>query len=207
MNFRYPVFLDVSGRKCLVTGEGYEVASKVKGLVDASACVTYINPTAEPAIEALAAAGLLHWEVRQFDPADLAGCFLIITDLPDNSVIFRLAEEQKILCNSVDDPEFCRFSFGALHRQGELTIAISTNGYAPAVAVRIKEKLQRQIGPEYAQFMQMLKEVRPQITARIADFAVRRALWYQIVDSDILPFLREGKTEAAQKLLRSLLPF
>lgn len=58
LNFRYPIFLDLSGKKCLVAGEGYEVAFKVQALVDASARVTYVNPRAEPSIEALAAAGL-----------------------------------------------------------------------------------------------------------------------------------------------------
>ena len=128
MNFRFPVFLDLTGKKCLVTGEGYEVAGKVQALVDAAAQVTYVNPRAEAAIETLAAAGLIHWEKRDFVPEDLHGLFLVISDLEDNSEIFRMAEEQRILCNCVDDPEHCRFSFGSLHRRGELTIAISTNG-------------------------------------------------------------------------------
>ena len=37
MNFRYPIFLDLTGKNCLVTGEGYEVAVKVQDLVDAPA--------------------------------------------------------------------------------------------------------------------------------------------------------------------------
>ena len=50
MNFRYPIFLDLAGKKCLVTGEGYELAGKIKGLADASANVVYVNPSAEPAM-------------------------------------------------------------------------------------------------------------------------------------------------------------
>jgi precorrin-2 dehydrogenase/sirohydrochlorin ferrochelatase len=204
MNFRYPIFLDLSAKKCLVVGEGYEVAAKVEGLVEAAARVTYINPRAEVAIEAMAWAGLLEWETREFQPADLQGCFLVISDLPDNSAIFQMAEEQGILCNSVDDPAHCRFSFGSLHRQGDLTIAISTNGYAPALAVRLKEQFQCEVGPEYAEFMRMLRDVRPQITSGLTDFGARRALWYRIVDSEILALLRAGDTDGAQELLRSL---
>lgn len=200
MNFRFPVFLDLSGKKCLVTGEGSEVAGKVQALVDASAEVVYVNPQADPAIEALAAGGLIHWEKRVFVPADLAGLFLVISDLAENSEIFRLAEENRTLCNCVDDPEHCRFSFGSIHRRGELTIAISTNGWAPAVAVRLKEKFQREIGPEYTEFLNLLKHLRPQITSRLTDFAARRALWYRIVDSDVLPMLARGENEAAAAL-------
>ncbi len=57
MNFRYPIFLDLTGKKCVVTGEGFEVAAKVRGLVEASADVLYINPRAVPEIEALVSAG------------------------------------------------------------------------------------------------------------------------------------------------------
>ena len=193
MNFRYPVFMDVTGKKCLVTGEGYEVAFKVKNLVACSAQVTYINPAAEAAIESLATAGMIHWQQRSFVPADLDGCFLVIADLEDNSAIFELAESRGILCNCVDDPEHCRFSFGSLHRQGELTIAISTNGWAPAVAVRIKEWLQREIGPEVGDFLAMLKAVRPAITNRIADFGARKDLWYRIVDSNFPARIKAGE--------------
>jgi len=198
MNFRYPVFLDVDGKRCLVTGEGYEVAFKVKNLVDCSAIVTYVNPRAEPAIEMLAETGLLRWEKRAFVASDLDGCFLVISDLEDNSEIFKLAEARGILCNCVDDPEHCRFSFGSLHRQGDLTIAISTNGWAPAVAVRLKEWLQREVGPEYGEFLAMLKAVRPAITNGIADFGVRRELWYRIVDSDFLVRIRAGESYAVE---------
>jgi len=205
MNFRFPVFLDLSAKKCLVTGEGYEVAGKVQALVDAGAEVVYVNPRAERAIGALAAAGMIHWEKRDFVASDLDGLFLVISDLEDNAEIFRLAEEQRILCNCVDDPEHCRFSFGSIHRRGELTIAISTNGWAPAVAVRLKEKFQLEIGPEYADFLELLKAARPQITGRIADFGARRALWYRIVDSDVLDLLRRGEQEEAARLLNEMI--
>jgi siroheme synthase-like protein len=205
MNFRFPVFLDLSRKKCLVTGEGYEVAGKVQALVDASAEVVYVNPRAEEAIEAMAAAGLIHWEKRDFAAADLHDVFLLISDLEDNSQIFRLAEEQRILCNSLDDPEHCRFSFGSIHRRGELTIAISTNGWAPALAVRLKERLRREIGPEYVDFLELLKSVRPEITARIADFGARRELWYRIVDSEVLAMLGRGEKDAAASMLREII--
>jgi siroheme synthase-like protein len=205
VNFRFPVFLDLSQKRCLVTGEGYEVAGKVQALVDAAAEVVYVNPRAEAAIETLAVAGLIEWKKREFLPDDLSGCFLVIADCADNSEIFRLAEEQRILCNSVDDPEHCRFSFGSIHRQGELTIAISTNGRAPAVAVRLKERFQREIGPEYGDFLELLKQARPQITERIANFSARRELWYRIVDSEVLAQLQRGEKEAAALLIQQII--
>jgi siroheme synthase-like protein len=204
MNFKYPVFLDLTGKKCLVIGEGYEIASKVSALVDCSARVRYVNPGADPAIQALATVGLLDWEARSFLPIDLDGCFLAISDLEDNSEIFALAEQHGILCNSVDDPANCRFSFGSTHRQGDLTIAISTNGCAPAMAVRLKERLQREIGPEYGELLEILKDVRPEISTHVVDFAARRDFWYRVVDSDCLARLGAGEHDAVEADIRRM---
>jgi siroheme synthase-like protein len=186
MNFRYPIFLDLSGKKCLVIGEGPEIAAKVKALVDAGADVRHLN-------------------AGEFKPEDLDGCFLVITDQEDNSEVFRLAEAQSILCNAVDDPKHCRFIFGAVQRQGDLTVAVSTNGDAPALAVRIKERLQREIGPEYGELLELLKSVRPEIADRIPDFTARRELWYRIIDSHIPSLLRAGEREAAGQAIRRMI--
>ena len=205
MNFRFPIFLDLTGKKCLVTGAGYEVADKVKALVAAAAQVTYINPDAEMPIRLLAEAGLIRWEARGFQPSDLVDCFLVISDFKDNAEVFRLAEERQILCNAVDDPPHCRFSFGSVHRQGDLTIAISSNGVAPAVAVRIRQRLEREIGPEYGELLDLLKVLRPEIASRVLGFSARRSLWYRIVDSDVLVKLRRGRRAVASRAIRRMI--
>ncbi len=205
MDFRYPIFLDLAGKRCVVIGEGSEMLAKIRGLVDARAHVLYVNPTAEPAIAAMAATSSITWARRRFEPQDLAGCFLAITSQDDNSEVFRLAEEQNVLCNAVDDPKHCRFSFGSIHRDGDLTIAISTNGWAPALAVRLRQLLEREIGPEYGEMLAILRELRPEIASRVKDFTARRELWYRIVDSDALEKLRAGQREEAMRLIRSMI--
>ena len=77
MNFRFPVFLDVTEKNCVVTGQGFEVPQKVEALVNASANVTYVNPIADERIARLAERGALHWERRTFVESDLDNCFLI----------------------------------------------------------------------------------------------------------------------------------
>lgn len=205
MNFSYPIFLDLTGKRCLVIGEGPEMLAKIRSLVDARAHVFYVNPAAEPAIAEMASALLIRWEARRFEPHDLAGCFLVITSQKDNSEVFRMAEEQNILCNAVDDPKHCRFSFGSIHRRGDLTVAISTNGCAPALAVRLRERLEAQIGAEYGEFLVLLKEIRPEIASRVRDFSARRKLWYRIIDSDVLEKLRAGQRDTATQLLRRMI--
>ncbi|MBV9498272.1 MAG: bifunctional precorrin-2 dehydrogenase/sirohydrochlorin ferrochelatase [Acidobacteriaceae bacterium] len=205
MNFRYPIFLDLTGKKCLVSGAGSEIAGKLKRLVDAGARVVYVNATAEPAIERLALSGSIVWHARDFQPRDLAGCFLVISSQKDNLEVFRLAEEQGILCNSVDDPAHSRFSFGSVLRRGDLTIAISTNGSAPALAVRLRERFEHELGPEYDDLLGLLNAIRPEIARRVPDFQARRSFWYRVIDSDVLKLLRSGEREAAVQLLGNLI--
>lgn len=205
MDFRYPIFLDLTGKRCVVIGEGAEMAAKIRALIAARASVLYVNPTAEPTIAQMASSSSIQWLPRRFEPQDLAGCFLVITGQDDNSEVFRLAEEQNILCNAVDDPKHCRFSFGSIHRQRDLTIAISTNGWAPALAVRLRQQFEREIGPEYGEMLAILREMRPEIASRIPQFSARRELWYRIVDSDVLEKLRAGQREAAMQLIRRMI--
>lgn len=205
MNFRYPIFLDLAGKRCLVVGEGPEIAGKVSGLVSAGAEVTYLNPNAVPVIEELATLGLVRWEQRVFHTGDLAGFFLAITDLDDNTLVFREAEERGVLCNAADDPANCRFSFGSVHHQGDLTIAISTNGKCPALAVRLRQRFENDFGPEYGELIELLGKLRQEISERLPDFSTRRDLWYRLVDSDALQQLREDQKEAASRTLRAIL--
>jgi precorrin-2 dehydrogenase / sirohydrochlorin ferrochelatase len=197
--------LEVAGKACLVTGEGFEIASKVRTLVDLGALVTYVNPTAAPEIQAMAETELVTWKAREYQQQDLEGCFLVITSGSQNAEVFRQAEERNVLCNAVDDPVHCRYSYGSTHRQGDLTIAISTNGIAPALAVRIRERLQNEVREEYKHLLDLLREFRPQITARISSFDERRKLWYRIVDSSALQLLRIGHMEEARSLIQNLI--
>jgi precorrin-2 dehydrogenase/sirohydrochlorin ferrochelatase len=187
-----------------MAGAGHELPSKIHRLVEQGAIVVYVNPEAVPEIRALAARGRIEWHRRDVQPADVEGCFLVITDRQDNSAIFEAAERNNVLCNSVDDPEHCRFSFGSVFTRGDLKIAVSTNGIAPALAVRLRERLEREIGAEYALFVQLLGEVRAEIATSIPAFERRKALWYDLVDSDALQLIGDGRYAEAQHLIRTL---
>jgi siroheme synthase-like protein len=204
LNFRYPVFLNVEKKRCLVVGEGSELAAKIATLVARGAEVIYVNPTAVEAIAKLAREGKLAWRKRVFDSTDLDSCFLVISNQRDNAELFKLAEERGVLCNAADDPRHCRFTFGSVLSRGPLTIGISTNGAAPALAVRLKQRIEREIGEEYAAFTEMLGDLRSEIASSIPNFEIRRELWYRLVDSDAPLLIRKGDVLGARRLLRAM---
>src|SRR5438552_17633760 len=133
---RFPVFLKVAARPCIVIGAGNLAESKIESLQAAHARVTVIAPEARPRIADLAAAGEVEWLEREYAEGDLTGHFLVVaaTNNPAvNRAVYKEAMEKNVLCNAVDDPPFCDFYFPSVVWRGELQIALSTVG-ASAVA-------------------------------------------------------------------------
>ncbi len=137
---------------------------------------------------------------RGFKDGDLAGAALVIVTENDPGVrdaVFAEAREGNVLINTVDDLPRCNWIAPSILRRGHLTIAISTAGKAPVLAVRLRQRLESEIGFEHARFLEMASEVRAPLAARHPDFEERRARWYRLVDSDVLELLRRGEETAA----------
>lgn len=198
----YPIFLTgLSQRRCVVIGGGHEAEHKVKSLLECEAAITLIGQTVSEALRAWAAEGKITWITRDYEPGDLQGAFLVIAEkgeAKENGRIFHEAQAVGALVNVMDDIPHCNFIAGSIVRQGDLTIAISTNGRAPALAVRLRERFEREFGPEYGLFLEWMRDIRSTLAARYPRFAERRARWYQLVDSNILELLKNGRTAEAQ---------
>lgn len=205
----YPVMLDLRGRPVLFVGGGWETEAKVRGLLEAGAAVTLLSPLEHPGLEPLARSGALTWLRRGYRRGDLAGFRLCFAHPPDrslNALIAREARERGVWLNAVDDPAHCDFILPAVHRQGDLVIAVSTGGAAPALGVRIKQRLAGEYGPEYARYLELLRSFRPLVLrAYPHDFAARKAAWYRMVDSPALELVALGEAEAAREVLRAAL--
>lgn len=201
----YPVLLDLRDREVLFVGGGWETEAKVRGLLEAGARVTLISPFAHEGLEPLAASGGLTWLRRSYRWGDLAGFALAFVHLPERSLHARIAQEARargVWLNAVDDPAHCDFILPAVHRQGDLTIAVSTGGAAPALGVRIKQRLAGEYGPEYARYLGLLRSLRPLVQqAYPHDFEARKAAWYRMIDSPALEWVALGDLEGAREVL------
>lgn len=193
----YPVFLvGLENRRCVVIGGGHEAERKAAGLLDCDANVTVISPEVTPKLKQWADAGRINWVAREFQPGDTEGAFLTIAENtnPERSAAIW-AEAKDGLVNVMDDIEHCNFIAGSVLKQGPLTIVISTNGAAPALAVRLRERMQREYGPEYGLFLDLMRELREPIARCYPDMAERKRVWYALVDSDIIELLRLGDSD------------
>jgi precorrin-2 dehydrogenase / sirohydrochlorin ferrochelatase len=165
----YPIIVDVTGARVLVLGEGREAEEKTA---------------------ALAGCGAIVERRLEYEPGSLSGFLLVVAASPDrsrNGEIYAEAERLGVLINCIDDPPHCRFTFASIVRRGELLIAISTGGACPALAVRLREQLEREMGPEYEEFLLLARSLREKLAAAVPDFQRRKRIWYAMVDA----FLRE----------------
>lgn len=204
----YPAFLDLRGRKCLVVGGGAIAERKAESLLECGARVRVVTREATSGLTELARSGSIELDLRGFASEDLSGVFLVIAATDDPAVQARIggeAKERDLLVNVVDDPANCTFIVPAVARRGELSIAVSTGGRSPALAARIREKLEALFGPEYGEWVNLLGELREALAARFPDPEERKAAWYRVVDSNCVELIRRGERDLMQKHLEDLL--
>lgn len=210
MNTYYPVYIQMQGQPCIVIGGGKIAEGKVDGLLDVQAKVTIIAPQLTRHLHDLVKQGQITYIPREYQPGDLTGAFLVIcaTDQHEiNHQVWQEATANRQLVNVVDDTPRCNFIAPSILRKGDLTIAISTSGKAPALAVRLKEQLHKELGPEYERFLALAGELREPLAHHIPDFETRKALWYELVDSEILDVLAEGNETKAREIISRIVGF
>lgn len=204
----YPIFLvGLETKKTVILGGTHEGERKIAGLLEVGAQITVIAPSVTDAISAWAGEGRITWIAREYAAGDLDGADLIIAErksADENAAIWAAAPKGALI-NIMDDIPHCNFIAGSVVKRGDLTIAISTNGAAPVVAVRLKEWLEEEIGDEYAVLLRLFKSLREPIAKAYPDFNKRRGLWYEMIDSDILDLIREGKQDEAVKRIGEIL--
>ena len=77
-------------------------------------------------------------------------------------------------------------------------MALGTGGIAPALAVRLRDRLAESLGPELGTLLELFGEVRPRISASGRPFHERKRLWYELVDGAALDDCRAGRVEDAR---------
>ncbi len=210
----FPLMLDLTGRPVLLVAGGAETGAKLQALLEAGARVTVLWPGEDLwGLGEKEERGLLRWERRGYREGDLKGQFLVVSlDRALNPRLRREAEARGVFLVAVDDPQNASAILPAVLRRGPLVVALSTSGAAPALAVRLRERLALLLPEALGEAVAHLKALRPRI-AQIPGFEERKRLWYRIADL-VLEELDLDPLEGAQKarvrieaLLKEVVPW
>lgn len=186
--FGFPVLLELAGRRCVVIGELPIREGKVESLLAGGATdVLVVATQPQDHLEELELIEGVTVARRNWTSADLAGSFLVIAhdrDAGERSRLSAAARRAGALVNVVDDIPACDWAMPAIVRRGELLLAIGTGGASPALARKMRERLEVEYGPEWAEVLRVLREVRDETRPLLPDIRERSARWREALDPD-----------------------
>lgn len=204
MSARYPVFLDVTGKRAVVVGGGPTAEEKIRGLLAAGAVVTVVSPELGDAVAARVRAGEVAHRPRAFRDDDVEGAAVVIaaTDRRDvNLAVAATARARGVLVNVVDTPEACDFYVPAVVRRGALQVAISTDGRSPALAAHVRGRIETMLGAEYAAVVDVLGDVRDRLRRRGDSFERRRRFLERLLAADLVATVASGDAGRVEALI------
>jgi precorrin-2 dehydrogenase / sirohydrochlorin ferrochelatase len=204
----FPIYLNrLDEKKTVLIGGDHEAERKVKELLECDATITLISSSITDGLQSLADEKKLNWIPRTYKYGDLEGAFLVIVaqfhgDI--NKQVHSEADERGILINVMDDIPHCNFTFGSLVKRGRLTISVSTSGAAPTLAVRLRQKFEKEFGEEYAPFLDFMQYMRIPMAENYPKFGTRKKIWYELIDSEILSLFRENRIDEAIQIAKEI---
>jgi uroporphyrin-III C-methyltransferase/precorrin-2 dehydrogenase/sirohydrochlorin ferrochelatase len=174
----FPLFLKLAGRDVLVVGAGPIGTSKARSLLEAGARVTVVAPEATSELDDLAATGVVELRARAFLESDLEGAWLVVAAAtPEvNRAVAAAAEARRTFVLAVDDPASASAYGAGVVRRGGVTVAVSTDGRAPALAGLLREALEAVLPDELASWTAAAERARAAWKGQGVPMAARRPM-------------------------------
>ncbi len=179
MNDLLPIFLKLKDKPCLVVGAGKVAVQKVQQLIDSRARVTVIAPEIGKQMIQLAKKEAVCIKRRRYKTGDVNQFIVVIgatNDQKVNQTIYKESVLQNIPVNIVDQPNLCTFYMGASYQQGNLKIAVSTNGKSPTIGKSVRDEIKSNFGIEYSNLLEDLGKKRKQVIQNNTDQNKRSAI-------------------------------
>ena len=154
----FPAFLNLESRRVVVVGGGPIAAGKLGALLTAGADVTVVAPDVRPEIDQPGVTVLR----RPFEDTDLDGAWWVVAAAPKdvNRQVLAAAEARGLFVNAVDDPDHATAYLGGVVRRHGVTVAISTDGRAPALAGLLREVLDAWLPRDLDRWMSAADDAR-----------------------------------------------
>jgi precorrin-2 dehydrogenase / sirohydrochlorin ferrochelatase len=201
------VALVVAGRRCLVVGGGPVAARKAAALAGCGARVTVVAPHVVEAIDALASTHGVEVDRRCYRAGEAAGYRLVVTatGIPEvDRAVVEDAEAAGLWVNSANDAARSSMMLPAVHRDGPVTVAVSTGGASPALASWLRRRLQDALGPGLATLADVLETARSTLKAR--GISTAGVDWQALLDGPLPGLVAEGRLDEARRLIEGATP-
>jgi len=205
---KYPIFLELAGRRVVVIGAGAVALKMAQTLLSAKARLVVVSKNIDDMLTTLRHNTNVELVKSKYSKDYLAGAVLAIAATANpqlNRQIYKDCQQLEILCNVVDEPDLCDFITPAVIKRGSLQIAIGTEGHCPAYTGHLRKKLKQLFTDEHGKFLEELKRLRKRVVEDVTDAADRKAVLGKLVDDKSFDFFIKNGPAQWQKYTDKLI--
>ena len=164
----FPIALHGERISAVVVGGGSVGTRKALALADAGAQVLVVSPDVTPELEAAERARTLTIVRESYSAGHLGRSTLVVAATDSREVNARVAVDAHSagkLVNITDYPDEGNFHTMAVHRSGDVTIAVSSGG-VPGAAARIRDAIAERFDGRYERAVSALRGLRSRLLAK-----------------------------------------
>ena len=204
-----PLFIDVTGEKCLVVGGGKVASRKLIPILSTNMIVTLISPDI---IDEIHQASNEHKNLkiikRKFNSEDIEDQFLIVAATNDtkiNKEIAKISKENNILINMAEDSISGNTLIPSVVDRDPIKIAVSSGAASPILTRLVKTKLETVIPYSFSKLAEFMMEYRSAVKKTFSKISERRNFWEIFLDGPISEMVLSGHVDKAKKALEKSL--
>lgn len=139
-----PIAIDISGEKILIVGGDQSALKKLEILQRFGAEVEVL---AKKVCNAIKQSGITYYE-KAYQSHHLYGYLMVYSCTNDDSLDQRIVYDARtagVLVNIHDKPSLCQFISPAIYRNGNISVAVSSNGEDVYESIRIRNLIKDHI--------------------------------------------------------------
>lgn len=180
MNTLLPVFMKLQGEPCLVVGGGKIALQKVRQLEKSQAVITVVAPSLTDEFSGKKIIHISDTYKRKY----LSNQKIVIAAVDNvgvNRQIYEDADELNLPVNVVDAPELCSFYMGSVFEDGDLKIAVSTNGACPSFGQFVRDHIKTISKGLWGKSLSTLALHRKRVIQSLTDYSQKQKTLSQLV--------------------------
>lgn len=200
-----PLFIETTGKKCLIVGGGKVASRKLIPILKAKMKVTLISPEVIEEIELNFHKNKnLKIIKRKFKPEDIEDQFLIIAatnEKATNHKIAKLSKDNNILVNMAEDSLSGNTLIPSVVDRDPIKIAVSSGAASPILTRLVKTRLETVIPYSFSKLADIMMEYRDAVKKNFLKISDRRKFWEVFLDGPISEMVLSGHIDKAKKAL------
>ncbi len=183
---KYPIMIDLKGKKITVVGGGKVAYRKVLNFLEFGYKVQAIS------LEFIEEFNCINKKVdfiyAKYNESYIEDSFLVIAATNNKKVnenIGIFCKEKGKLVNVVDNPSLSNFIVPSVLKRGDLIIGVSTSGKSPSLAAKIKKNLESTYDDSYEEYVNLLGSIRNEILKKYDNPLKKKKLLNEIVNLNL----------------------